>query len=161
MTVFIVMGVSGAGKSTIGRKLADQLQIPFFEGDDFHPETNKAKMSQGIALQNSDRHAWIVSLAISINEIDSDCVASCSALNPIVRDWINQEIEQDVQFVCLSATKEVLLKRLQARSEHFFPPELLDSQFNALELSAEIPCVNVQQPIEKVIRDVLDIFEET
>ena len=158
MTVYIIMGVSGSGKSTIGQKIAGSLQLPFFEGDDFHPRSNKEKMIAGIPLQNSDRLEWISSLAGAINKIRTDCVVSCSALNPTVRNWIEEQVEQEAKFICLSASRDVLLGRLRTRSEHFFPPELLTSQIEALEVSDEIACVNVQHSIEIVVDKVLNII---
>lgn len=132
-TKYIVMGVSGCGKSTIGRLLSAALEVPFLEGDDFHPVENLKKMKQGQALSNDDREAWIQSLISSANSVDGPCVISCSALNETVRGWISSSLQDSFQFVALEGRRQALLERLQSRKDHFFPPHLLDSQLETYQ----------------------------
>jgi carbohydrate kinase (thermoresistant glucokinase family) len=127
------MGVAGSGKSTVGRALADRLGWDFAEGDDLHPAANIAKMAAGHPLSDADRAPW---LALVRDWIDSRVqagrpgVITCSALKRSYRDVLRDE---HVVFVHLSATREQLLPRLVARTGHFMPAALLDSQLADLE----------------------------
>ncbi len=131
--VYVIMGVSGSGKTTVGQLVAQELKIPFFDGDDFHPEANKRKMSAGIALDDDDRFPWLAALARKIGECNSagNAVLACSALKQKYRDILSAG--GPVTYVYLVGPREVLLKRLTTRSGHFFSPGLLDSQLSALE----------------------------
>ncbi len=133
--VIVVMGVAGAGKTTVGRLLAKALGAGFAEGDDYHPPANVAKMQGGIALDDADRAPW---LAAMDGEIESWCaedktvVLACSALKRRYRDLLRGG-RPDVVFVYLKGTESLIRARLAARRGHFMPPALLASQFAALE----------------------------
>ncbi len=152
---YIIMGVSGAGKSTIGALVAEQLDVPFVEGDDFHPRENVDKMSSGQALTNDDRRAWIEQLAGEINTIDGHSVASCSALNDVVRNWLNQHIKAEVCFVCLQGSRALLLERLRARKGHFFKDDMLDSQLQAFDLPEGAICVDIDASPEEISANIM------
>ncbi len=154
MSVFIIMGVSGCGKSTIGRLLADKMGLPFLEGDDFHPATNKQKMAQGQALTNADRESWIAAIAKKANEAPS-CVLACSALNQTVRAWLDAQIFDSCVYIFLNGDPALIAKRLSSRQDHFFDPALLTSQFEALEQPENAYSVNIDQPIEDVVAEIL------
>ncbi|MFC3495410.1 gluconokinase [Glycomyces rhizosphaerae] len=134
-TCLVVMGVAGSGKSTVARLLADRLGRPMAEADDFHPEANIAKMRSGTPLTDADREPWLLSLRDWISAHDAEgrgTVVTCSALKRTYRDLLRGATAQ-VRFVHLSGTPEVIGERLSARSGHFMPPSLLDSQFADLE----------------------------
>ena len=129
---YIVMGVSGCGKSTIGELIAESMEIPFYDGDDFHPEANVAKMASGTPLNDDDRKPWLETLASLLKE-KGPCVIACSALKAKYRDILRAG---SPTFVYLHGTKETLLSRLTERSantDHFMPASLLDSQLDTLE----------------------------
>lgn len=132
---WVVMGVSGCGKSEIGRRLALRLGVPFAEGDADHPPANVAKMSAGIALDDDDRRDWLLALQGRLRaaaQQGQGLVLSCSALKRRYRDVLRAG-DAEVVFVHLSGAREVLAARMAARPGHFMPPALLDSQFAALE----------------------------
>jgi len=135
MTIAVLMGVSGSGKSTVGEKLAADLGCPFLEGDDFHPPANVAKMQQGIALTTADREPWLRSIAAKIDALllaGQSAVFSCSALQHSYRDIIIGH-RPHVALVYLKGSYDLILHRLQGRQGHFMPPTLLKSQFETLE----------------------------
>lgn len=151
------MGVAGCGKSWVGQALARHLNVPWIEGDDFHPPTNKAKMSQGIALQDDDRVAWLQTLVDEVGRYSGSCVLACSALKRAYRDTL-RTAASDVQFVYLKLTPEESLRRVRARSGHFFPPELVHSQFAALESpesEQDVHTVDATLALESIFRQVL------
>jgi gluconokinase len=126
----VVMGVSGTGKSTVGRALADALGVPFVEGDDLHPPANVAKMAAGIPLTDADRAPWLDLVAARL--AGTPAVVACSALRRIYRDRLRSEAP-DLALVFLHGTREVLAARMTERPGHFMPTSLLDSQLATLE----------------------------
>jgi gluconokinase len=131
--VVVMMGVSGAGKTTVARRLADELGLDFAEGDDLHPAANVAKMAAGEPLTDADREPWLEAVAAWIDgEIRSGRrgVITCSALKRSYRDLLRRP---QVLFVYLSVPRVELERRLQHRSGHYMPASLLDSQLETLE----------------------------
>lgn len=155
-TCLVVMGVSGAGKSTIAQGLADRLGWPWAEADEFHPAANIAKMSAGSPLTDADRSPWLAALRDWITahaELGVDTIVTCSALKHSYRDLLRQARAR-VRFVHLSGEAERITQRLAARSGHFMPPALLASQFADLErLTADEDGVEVdlEQAPEQII----------
>jgi gluconokinase len=134
-TCLVIMGVSGSGKSTVARMLANRLDWPMAEADEFHSPANIAKMEAGVALTDADREPWLVSLRDWINvhaASGQSTVATCSALKRSYRDLLRGS-DSRVSFVHLAGTREVIAARLAGRTGHFMPPSLLDSQFDDLE----------------------------
>ena len=128
----VVMGVSGCGKSTIGKLIAAHYQSEFVDADDLHPASNREKMSQGIPLTDTDRGPWLELVGSTLGSSDSIVVA-CSALKKSYRKKILEKCPE-VLFVHLHGNRELLHRRMNARSDHFMPPSLLDSQLSTLEL---------------------------
>ncbi|WP_409266134.1 gluconokinase [Massilia sp. BHUDP2] len=134
-TAWVVMGVSACGKSDIGTRLAQALGAPFIEGDRFHPPENVAKMSAGIPLDDEDRGCWLQALRAEIErawQTDPVVVLSCSALKRAYRDVLRGD-GGDVRFVHLHGDRDLIAQRMAARSGHFMPVSLLDSQLRTLE----------------------------
>jgi len=129
------MGVSGVGKSTIGKLLAETLQIPFFDGDDYHPKENIEKMSKGLPLNDEDRMGWLAILnQLGKNQIkNNSCVIVCSALKESYRNSLNAGIENSNEWVYLSGNFDQIMGRMKKRENHFMPSNLLQSQFDILE----------------------------
>ena len=134
-TGYIIMGVSGSGKTEIGSRLAQALGVEFVEGDAYHSPTNIRKMSAGIPLTDEDRKEWLQAIAKRVraaNDSGRGVVVACSALKRSYRDLLRAEAAP-VQFVFLRGSRELIAKRLGQRKGHFMPPALLDSQFCTLE----------------------------
>lgn len=134
----VLMGVSGCGKTTVGRLLAELLGGKFIDGDDFHSPESVAKMRSGVPLTDDDRRQWLEHLAAQIAQHSSDkspLVIACSALKQAYRNRLRRT-RDDLAFVHLKGSRELLLKRLQnraSRENHFMPTTLLDSQLETLE----------------------------
>ena len=133
--VLVLMGVSGSGKSTTGARLSKLLGWPFRDADSFHPQANIDKMSQGLPLTDEDRQPWLAAIAQWIDErlAAGECgIVSCSALKRTYRRIIVGE-RAGVRLVYLKGNMELIGDRLSRRRNHFMPPALLRSQFDALE----------------------------
>ncbi|MFV2121264.1 gluconokinase [Streptomyces sp. Act-28] len=129
----VVAGVSGSGKSTIGRALARRLGVPYEEGDDLHPPGNVEKMEAGVPLSDEDRAPWLDEVAGWLREhLDGGGVVTCSALKRRYRDRL-AAVSPRVFFIHLHGPAELIAARLTARRGHFMPPSLLRSQLDALE----------------------------
>ena len=157
----VVMGVSGCGKSTVGRLLAEKLDAKFIDGDDLHPEENKAKMAAGISLNDEDRWPWLAKVGQSLAHGEKVVIA-CSALKRKYREHILQEASNTV-FIHLDGSREVLAERMSARQNHFMPVTLLDSQLATLEpLEFDEPGlkIDIDQPVEKIVESSLGFIRE-
>ena len=133
--LYVVMGVSGSGKSLIGAAFARALGVGFVEGDDYHTAANVARMASGIPLTDADRAEWLRSLAARIQKAKDSgtgLVVSCSALKRSYRD-ILRGAAGELQFVFLQGSRALLAERLTSRRGHYMPPSLLDSQLATLE----------------------------
>jgi gluconokinase len=136
LAAVVVMGVSGAGKSTVGKLIAARLDCPFRDADGFHPQANIEKMSRGEPLTDADRWPWLRAIAAWIAEhraAGTTCVVTCSALKRVYRDIVTNQQSADVRLVYLKGDFDLIAARLAARKGHFMPPALLKSQFDALE----------------------------
>ncbi|MEJ2769736.1 gluconokinase [Mycetohabitans sp. B46] len=158
--ILIVMGVSGAGKTRVGEGLAERLGCPFTDGDAFHSDANKDKMSRGIALTDEDRWPWLRSLRVAIEQqqqAGGTAVFTCSSLKRSYRDVLRRG-DSDIVFVYLKGTLQVLRARLGYRTGHFFDPSLLQSQLDTLEEPGpdEAITVSIDEPPERIVERVLE-----
>jgi carbohydrate kinase (thermoresistant glucokinase family) len=157
----VVMGVSGCGKSTVGKMLAEKLDANFIDGDDLHPAENKAKMAAGIALNDEDRWPWLEKVGQALGG-EEKIIIACSALKRQYRERILSQATNAV-FVHLHGTREVLAERMTSRTDHFMPVTLLDSQLATLEpLEFDEPGlkVDIDQPVENIVESCLGFIRE-
>jgi gluconokinase len=134
--LYVIMGVSGSGKSLIGAMLARAIDVEFVEGDDLHPPDNVKRMAAGIPLTDDNRRGWLTRIAERLRaarRAGLGLVVSCSALKRIYRDLLRSAGASDLQFVYLAGSRELLAERLANRRGHFMPPSLLESQLGILE----------------------------
>jgi len=129
----VLMGVAGCGKSAVGAALAARLGALYLDGDDLHPPANIAKMSRGEPLDDEDRWPWLTLVGQRLATPQGALILGCSALKRRYRDHIRREAGAPVIFVHLAGTKALIAARMAARSGHFMPTSLIDSQFAALE----------------------------
>ncbi|MCA9952659.1 MAG: gluconokinase [Anaerolineales bacterium] len=158
--LFVVMGVSGCGKTTVGEALAAHLNCSFYDGDDFHPPENVAKMARGIPLNDMDRAPWLARLVDLLQEhLDrgESIVLACSALKKRYRDQLR--VSEQVQFIYLEGDFEVIWQRMQSRKNHYMKPEMLRSQFEALEPPNKDEAIKV--PIGHSVDEIMDLILQT
>ena len=158
--IFVVMGVSGCGKSTVGALLAEALKLPFLEGDVLHPESNVARMAAGVALSDEDREGWLQALAERLrlaHAAGQGLVLSCSALKRSYRDMLRSGAP-DLYFVYLHGEYELLAARMAARTGHYMPLSLLASQLATLEvpgLGENVQSFDVAERPQDIVAAVL------
>ena len=162
---WVVMGVSGCGKSVVGSLLAERLGVIHVEGDSHHPAANIEKMAAGIALDDNDRHGWLLLLQARIREAaerGEGLVLSCSALKRRYRDVLRQG-DPDLVFLHLDGDRELIAARMRARAGHFMPVRLLDSQFRDLEpLGADERGlrVDIRNPPDMLVEQALQYYKQ-
>jgi gluconokinase len=146
--ILVLMGVSGSGKTTVGKVLAEKLGWHFVEADDYHSEANKAKMHAGIPLTDEDRRPWLHALADRIDQArdrGEDIVLACSVLKHDYQVYLRQGMDL-VHYVYLQGTEAQIRERLAHGKGHFMNPSLLDSQFEALEPPEHAVRVDIGPP---------------
>jgi gluconokinase len=134
--LYVVMGVAGSGKSTIGAGLARALDVPFIDGDDLHPAANVERMAAGIPLTDEDRGPWLRAIAACLRDakrVGQGLVVACSALKRRYRDLLRTAGDAAVRFVYLKGNRTLIAERMTQRRGHYMPAALLDSQLAALE----------------------------
>ncbi|MCU4674187.1 gluconokinase [Catenovulum sp. 2E275] len=155
--IYVVMGVSGCGKSSIGQALADKLNVNFYDADDFHSKSSVEKMSNGIPLTDEDRLPWLTNLAeqmVSWNQ-QGGAVLACSALKQKYREWLSQPQPDQVTFVYLQGSFELISNRLAARKGHFMSAKLLTSQFETLEEPTDAIIVSIEPQPAEIVEQIL------
>lgn len=166
LCALVVMGVSGSGKTTIADKLAERLGWTCEDGDKYHPKSNVEKMSAGHPLTDEDRWPWLNAIA---DEIERVCTArghvvvACSALKRTYRDVLLRG-RDDVRFVFLNGTQQLIARRLSSRKDHFMPPGLLDSQFKTLEPPGPAENaidVSIDAPVDTIVGDIVSKLQAT
>jgi gluconokinase len=157
VTLVVVLGVTGSGKSTVGLALAERMGVPFGDADDFHGAANVAKMASGVPLDDDDRGPWLRAIGVWLAEhADTGAVASCSALKRRYRDVL-RDAAPGVRFVHLHGDRETVTRRVASRTGHFMPESLVDSQFAALEeLQPDEGgmVVDFARPVDEIVDEV-------
>ena len=151
------MGVSGSGKTSLGKHLSIVSSTPFYDADDFHTQANKNKMASGLALTDSDRYPWLLDLASKIKEwaLSGGSILACSALKEEYRAILSK-FTTNITWVVLNGSFDLIQSRLNNRENHFFKPELLQSQLNTLELPSYGIHLNIDQPVKVLVQEVLN-----
>ncbi|TWO70488.1 gluconokinase [Caenimonas sedimenti] len=147
----VIMGVAGCGKSAVGALLAARLGVPLIEGDDFHPAANIEKMRQALPLDDNDRAGWLARLAEELCAHPGGAVLTCSALKVAYRVRLREAVP-DLKFVHLALSQHQAMERVASRTDHFYPPSLVASQFEALQDPAGEPGVLVVDATAHVAR---------
>ena len=154
----IVMGVSGSGKTTIGKAIASKSGWDFYDADDFHPQENIAKMENRIPLTDSDRAPWLASLHDLIESCltrNRSGVLACSALKESYRQKLLQG-NDGVQMVYLKGSYELIWSRMASRKDHYMKPEMLKSQFDALEEPTDALVVEISHSVDEIVQEILN-----
>jgi gluconokinase len=153
----IVMGVSGSGKTSVGKLLAEQLGWEFYDADDFHPPENVAKMANGMPLSDSDRAPWLAVLNKLISaslKANRPGVLACSAL----KEWYRQQLmdgNDGVQIVYLKGSYDLIWSRMKTRTDHFMKAGMLHSQFEALEEPSDALTLDITLSVEEILELVM------
>ena len=154
---FIVMGVSGCGKSSVGKSLAEHLGWDFYDADDFHPPENVAKMADGIPLDDSDRAPWLDSLHDLISswlKADRPGVLACSALKERYRQQLMKG-NDGVQLVYLKGSYDLIWSRMIARKDHWMKPHMLQSQFQTLEEPTNALTIDISMSLDDIVQEIM------
>lgn len=153
--IVIVMGVVGAGKTTIGRLLAEQLRWDFADADDYHPGANVEKIRHGIALDDDDRRPWLERLRVAITQWiaeERNVVLACSALKRSYRQEL--DVGSEVRFVFLKGDASLIAKRLRAREGHFAGEQILASQFADLEEPEGAVIAEIDSTPQQIVSEI-------
>lgn len=151
------MGVSGVGKTTLGRMLAEELSLPFYDADGFHSVSNKKKMKTGIPLNDDDRESWLQSLSVELKKwsISTGAVLACSALKEKYRRKLKSSPAVKVDWIYLYEDLETITNRIKLRKSHFFDPTLLKSQFETLEVPSYGIHIKVEDTPENSLKKIM------
>lgn len=158
--LYVVMGITGSGKSTVGAALAHRLGVDFVEGDDYHPPENVRRMASGIPLTDDDRAGWLRALATRIREAEdagTGLVVTCSALKRSYRDVL-RAAAPDLRFVFLDGPRALIAERLAERRGHFMPASLIDSQLATLEAPASdehVSTCDIRKSAQEIVDDIV------
>lgn len=153
--VIVVMGVTGAGKTTVGKLIAEHLGIAFVDADDFHDPENIERMRRGEPLDDAARTPWLKRLNAKLLEhAEAGVVLACSALKQTYRTRLTRGVD-NVEFVVLSGPPELLRERIESRTGHYAPASLLESQIEALEIPTDAMVMGVKRPPEAVAASIL------
>lgn len=155
--IYIVMGVSGTGKTTVGRLLARQLHLPFHDADDFHSAANVEKMSHGTPLTDDDRRDWLAAMAEGLSKWQQadGAVLACSALKERYRATLQAAVSTPINWVILEGDKELIASRIRSRSGHYMDEQMLDSQLADLESPAYGLHLSISATPEELVAQVL------
>jgi len=156
--VIIVLGVSGCGKTSVGKALGKSLQIPFYDADDFHPKANIEKMRSGTPLNDDDRWPWLDTLSRKLLQWQSEggAVLACSALKEMYREQLSSKTKVD--WVYLDGDFNTIYERMKQRN-HFMKPELLQSQFDTLEVPSYGKHISVTKTVDQIVKELTSYFK--
>jgi len=157
----IVMGVSGSGKTSVGKALAEHLGWDFYDADDFHPPENIAKMATGVPLDDSDRLLWLAALhdliAASL-KAGRPGVLACSALKESYRQQL-LDGNEGVLLIYLKGSYDLIWSRMEKRTDHYMKPHMLKSQFDALEEPVTALTTDISMSVEDIVQEILKQIE--
>jgi gluconokinase len=154
--IVVLMGVSGSGKTTVGKVLAKRLGWTFHDADDYHPAANITKMHRGIPLTDEDRGPWLQTLALLIDRArdrGENVVLACSALKHAYQEYLREGLD-DIRYVLLSGSEDLIAQRLAARKGHFMNPSLLHSQFETLEPPEHAIAIDITPSPEEIAVEI-------
>jgi gluconokinase len=154
---FLVMGVSGSGKTSVGKALAEHLEWDFYDADHFHPPENVAKMANGIPLDDADRVPWLASLHDLISSSltrNRPGVLACSALKECYRQQL-LESNEGVQIIYLKGNYDLIWSRMSARTDHYMKPYLLQSQFETLEEPTNALTIDISMSLDDIVKEIM------
>lgn len=153
-----VIGVSGCGKSTIAKKLSEEMGLPFYDADDFHPQANIDKMSSGRPLNDQDRASWLESLSKNLQkwEQQGGAILACSALKEKYRKRLAKGLN-NCHWVFLSGSYDLIFERMSARKDHYMSEEMLRSQFETLE----VPAYGIHVDINKSPEEIIEMIKSS
>lgn len=155
MALYLVMGVSGCGKTTLAQRLAEAVGGSWLDADDFHSPANRAKMAAGIPLTDEDRWPWLETLNAELRRAEAageTLFLACSALKQVYRDRLARGLPE-LKIIYLKGSKELIHSRIVQRTGHFMPAALLDSQFALLEEPTKALVLSIDQPIDEMARE--------
>lgn len=159
--LYVIMGVSGSGKTTIGAALARALRVDFLEGDWLHPPDNVQRMATGIPLTDDNRRPWLMAIAERLRESGrarTGLVVACSALKRSYRDLLRSSGAANVRFIYLAGARALIADRMAQRRGHFMPPSLLESQLASLEepsADEDAWVCDIRQTPDAIVADLL------
>lgn len=160
MHVYIIMGVAGCGKSTVGQAAAKRLRVPFIEADDYHGENNLAKMRNNIPLIDDDRMPWVDRLVQACKSKNEETVIlSCSALTRPVRKRLRGGLDGRVTFIHLHGSPRIVRNRMKARQGHYFRLDLLASQYEALHMPNKSITLDLAKSVDELTNEIVDIVK--
>ena len=156
--IFIVSGVSGSGKTTVGELLSHKIGLPFYDADDYHPDENIEKMKSGVPLDDDDRVVWLRKLSLEIMkwEQKGGAVLACSALKEYYRQVLVPIASDKVTWIILHGPKELIEERMAMRKQHFFNPTLLDSQFEIFEIPNYGWHFHIEDTSESIVNRIME-----
>jgi gluconokinase len=154
--IIVIMGVTGCGKSTIGKLLAQKLSLPFIEADEFHSKENIAKMSSGTPLNDEDRYPWLQSLSQQLQSHEkTGAILACSALKESYREILQKDLNEKIIWIYLEGNETILQKRLESRTGHFMPGTLLKSQLEVLEKPGDAYRFSIEKDPGTITHEIL------
>ena len=159
---FIVMGVSGCGKTSVGKSLAEHLGWDFYDADDFHPPENVSKMASGTPLTDSDRAPWLASLNDLVSSSltqDHPGVLACSALKERYRQQLLAG-NDGVRLIYLKGSYDLIWSRMIVRADHYMKPHMLQSQFETLEEPTNALIVDISLSVDEIVQEILKHMEK-
>ena len=159
--IFIISGVAGSGKTTVGKLLSEKLRLSFYDADDYHPKKNIEKMKSGTALNDQDRVSWLRQLSLRIIEWEADggAVLACSALKEFYRQVLVPIPPEKITWIILHGPKELIEERMKKREDHFFNSKLIDSQFEIFEIPNYGWHFNIEESSEYIVSRVAEKYD--